>query len=901
MPLRTLQRTWHDAWESKWRRMPQLERASDDDRLMSLVDAALAQPPGERETWLRRECGGDSHLFDQAREYLESEERMGGFLLEPFCTLELFDPALEPGELLEDRFRIIREVGEGGMAIVYEAMDETLGKRRAIKCAKAGFQARLTPEVRHATEIAHDNVCKIFDFHSAGTDRGEIGFINMEFLDGPTLAERLRPGPLPEREARAIARQLCAGLAAAHRCQVVHGDLKSNNVILTKAADRSPRAVITDFGLARGLQPPTESAPPGRWGSVVGGASDYMAPELRNGERPSVASDIYALGCICYEMLVGTRVRGEPLRVHPKWNGILSRCLAQDPDRRYRSVEEIKEALAPKKIPRWALVAAGVALAAISGVMAWNVATAPKETVKLAITPLEADGPMASIAAGLSKTAAAQVARIKSNSRTKFEVVPMKRATHILWGNLRQKDGKIVLRTHVADLGTQRNGKEWQFEYAPSDLRYAPVALTGVVTEALNLPALAVASVNAAAAKDYAQGVKDTRQNSTLEGALHALQRAVEEDRDSPLTHAALAEAQWFKYFLTKDQFWANQAKELLLMAESRDPDTAPAHRVEGYLYYKDGLYGKAQAEFKRAVQLQPDNATAHIWLGKAYEDNNQLEQARTEFQTATHVEPMYFRTYQNLGAYYQDRSDLVEAAKHYAIALRLAPKEAGLEALLAGPCMDLGWFRHAERHLRASLDQQETVSTEYRLGRVLMYERNDKDAVHFFRLALGLLDQGFPPGGTSRPLILMYLGIAYRRLNQVKQADEAIRSGMKFARVERDRNFLDGYVNAFLGYFDAALGNRDAAEEEVDRAASLFRDNADIRWRAVLTYEELHRRFHDPALRDAVFRVLQAATAQEIADLNRWPDLADLQRDSRFTYLVNSHPVEDGGNVCAQ
>ena len=101
---------------------------------------------------------------------------------------------------------------------------------------------------------------RIFEIHTAATNRGEIDFITMEFLDGPTLTERLRDGPLPEREARIIAQQLCPGLAAAHRSHVIHGDLKSNNVILTKAADGSHRAVITDFGLAHGIQPQAGNA-----------------------------------------------------------------------------------------------------------------------------------------------------------------------------------------------------------------------------------------------------------------------------------------------------------------------------------------------------------------------------------------------------------------------------------------------------------------------------------------------------------------------------------------------------------------------------------------------------------------------------------------------------------------
>jgi serine/threonine protein kinase len=105
------------------------------------------------------------------------------------------------------------------------AKEAKLERRVALKFAKAGFGKRLPPEVRHARQISHSNVCKIFDIHTAVTDRGEIDFLTMEFLEGDTLSDRLRAGPLPEPEARALARQLASGLAAAHANQVIHGDL----------------------------------------------------------------------------------------------------------------------------------------------------------------------------------------------------------------------------------------------------------------------------------------------------------------------------------------------------------------------------------------------------------------------------------------------------------------------------------------------------------------------------------------------------------------------------------------------------------------------------------------------------------------------------------------------------
>src|SRR3989442_825787 len=204
------------------------KQAQDDDLVMSLVDLALARPSGERETYLRSACPADPELLDQVRKYVEWDERMDGFLVDPLYCI-LFEYHFEPGDVLDGRFRIVREVAQGGMGVVYEAWDEKIERRIAVKCAKAGFGKRLPPEVRNARDITHPNVCKIFEIHTAATEQGEIDFLAMEFLDGETLAERLHRGPLPKEEAITIARQLSAGLAEAHPDQVIHGDLKSGN------------------------------------------------------------------------------------------------------------------------------------------------------------------------------------------------------------------------------------------------------------------------------------------------------------------------------------------------------------------------------------------------------------------------------------------------------------------------------------------------------------------------------------------------------------------------------------------------------------------------------------------------------------------------------------------------
>src|SRR5439155_4077259 len=148
--------------------------------------------------------------------------------------------------------------------------------------------------------------------------------------------------------------------------------------------------------------------------------------------------------------------------------------------------------------------------------------------------------------------------------------------------------------------------------------------LAGMVTGALRLPALA-AAVNAAAQQDYIAGRAYTRRNSTIDAALPLLERAVAADPDSPLTHAALAEAQWLKAFLTRDPVWLTRAADSERQAEYRNPDLAPVHRIAGLLKANPGWYEQAAAEYRRAIELEPAISDAHRRPGRVYESHNQL------------------------------------------------------------------------------------------------------------------------------------------------------------------------------------------------------------------------------------------------------------------------------------
>lgn len=876
----------------------------DDDLVMRLVETALARPPDEREKYLQSACADSTELLTQVRGYVAWEERMNGFLLDPVCSPHADEHLFEPGQLLEDRFRIVREVAEGGMGVVYEAVDGRLERRIAIKCAKAGFHERLPPEVRNASDISHPNVCKIFEIHTAATSRGEIEFFTMEFLDGETLADRLRRGPLPQSEARLIAQQLCDGLAEAHRKHVIHGDLKSNNIILSPGPDGAVRAVITDFGLARRPDAAQRTAQSGE----LGGTPDYMAPELWKGEKASVRSDIYALGVILFELASGRRPYGpqmgvqerlnsKPPSVHRKWDRILLRCLHPDPARRFASVDQVSKALAPALTHRWVLAAVvAVLFAILSGFLTYRRATAPKESVRLAVLPFEADGSTSQLTDDLLRNTAIQMARLKGNARTKFTLIPLANverkhagtidqartllaATHVLHGTLGKEAGKIALHAYLTDARSGVNAADWTAVYAPEQLRYAPVALGGFITGTLKLPPLAPASkVNRAATKDYWNGLWFMRQNSTLGTALPLLERAVMADPDSPFAHAGLAEAQWFEYFLTKDQAWLDRTRESLREAEDFDPDIAPAHRVEGYLDYAAGQYERAAGEFERAVELEPGNGTAYIWLAKAHEDNGELDQAQTAFQKAVQVEPNYFRTYQNLGAFYYKRSNYGEAIKYLRKAVQLAPDEPDPHFALGAGYANSGEFDKAEIEMRSAIRLHETTSALHALGIVLMDQGRNREAISYISRALSLDPRVY--------LWWMNLGTAYRLANSTAQSESAYRRGLELSEAELRKNPRNGNVKSHVAFLCARLGDKQRADSEIAQALQLSPDDADVHWMAAATYEALGRR-------EDTLAVLSAAPPEVIADVSRWPDMADLHQDSRFLQLLASGHIK--------
>ena len=314
--------------------------------------------PGERASFLDQGCAGDADLRREVERMLAGEAEAAGFLEAPAVevaarALAANAARISPGSRLGP-YEIVSLVGAGGMGEVYRARDTRLNRTVAIKFPKMQFSERFRREALSVAALNHANICTLYDI---GPD-----YLVMEYVEG-----RPPKGPLPETEAVRIGIEIAAALDAAHRQGIVHRDLKPGNILVSRSGVK-----LLDFGLAKlhaaGPQAVSEATltnPLTRDGAVLG-TPQYMAPEQVEGKPVDARTDIFAFGCVLYEMLTGRRafegesrasvaaaiLAGEPPRIRelqpttsPALERVVATCLAKDPDDRWQSARDLQHAL----------------------------------------------------------------------------------------------------------------------------------------------------------------------------------------------------------------------------------------------------------------------------------------------------------------------------------------------------------------------------------------------------------------------------------------------------------------------------------------------------------------------------------------------------------------------------
>ncbi|MDX2032977.1 MAG: protein kinase [Blastocatellia bacterium] len=347
-----------------------------------LYHDALEREPASRAAFLASACAEDPELHREVDSLLASHDSAADFIESPPEDIVAGMIAEQPARSILGRtlghYRIESLLGAGGMGEVYRAHDTRLDREVAVKILPERLAAhpdalkRFEREARAVAALSHPNILSIFDF---GSEDG-VSYAVMELLEGETLRERLRRGPLPWREAVEIAIAVCEGLAAAHAKGIIHRDLKPENLFQT----RDGRVKILDFGIARVKR---ETAPDAetlnetatRPGAMMG-TIGYMSPEQVRGEPVEAPGDLFAVGCVLYEMISGRRPFARPTAVEtlaailteeppplaatdPAIPGELERllrgCLAKSLSTRFHSAHDLAKGLrsigAPAALP----------------------------------------------------------------------------------------------------------------------------------------------------------------------------------------------------------------------------------------------------------------------------------------------------------------------------------------------------------------------------------------------------------------------------------------------------------------------------------------------------------------------------------------------------------------------
>lgn len=836
-------------------------------------------------------------------------------------------------------YRILRELGRGGMGTVLLAEDTRLGRHVALKTVSgaqagtAGGRAQLLDEARAAAALSHPAIAAV---HDVIEHDGSIAIV-FELVEGETLAARLAKGPLPEAQALAIAVQLADALAVAHAQRVLHRDLKPSNVML------APGGVvkILDFGIARFR--PASGGPARAAGAddAFMGTPGYAPPEQWTGRPVDERADLYALGVVLFEMLTGKRPfpEREPFTlaiaaidriarrvssikpdVSPALDKLVARLLAADPalrPPRARGVaDELRQLQAPPPPPpppAWTrLAVVGVLIAAVVGGTVWWRTRTPRLDVRnpiVAVLPLtNATGDASNdyLVAGVADSLVTSLASLPTVTALSRAVVDDARA--------RQKTPAAVARdlgaTFVVDGTVQRAADQLRVaislvrpdgtvawaeavEGRTRDLFQMQARLAGAFGDALRVQMSAAEQTrlatpptsNANALDAYWRGRallerRDTPGN--LPRAETAFKEALRLDPRFVDAHAALGETYWELYNQTRDGQWVAQAVAANSSAVRLAPDVPSVRFALGINLVNGGRYAEALEELQRVLAQQPNNDEARRYLGRALAGLGRLDEAVAEWRKALTIRPNNWQALSDIGRamFEARRFDEAEAAYRQLVALQ-PDNVTGHQGL--------GAVYLRQQRIRESLENYERAMAISPAGQVLSsmgtlyFQQGDvQKAADTYRRAIAV-----------RPNASMThrnLGDALARLGRSDEARASYRRAVELAEADRLVNPADVQNLANLALFHAKAGDVAEARRCIEEAVQRGGDDQTVRVRAAQAYAVLGS--VDEALA-ALARAIalnyppsEAATAVEFDGLRRLP---------RYQQLVSqaaAHPA---------
>jgi serine/threonine protein kinase/Flp pilus assembly protein TadD len=922
-----------------------------------LFGDAVDMEPEAKRAFLDAACHNDPELKHLVEQLLIEDERAGSFLKKPLFDLStkagitatgvsntdttVTSARFNAGDMIAGRFFVVRFIARGGMGEVYEVEDHLLHRTHvALKMVLPKIAAdpdashRFMQEVLLARQVSHPNLCPIYEIFRCDETPPPFLFLTMKLLAGDTLESCIRKGLLiPRDEALEIFRQMIAGIAAIHEAGIAHRDIKPTNVMLDRSGHRICISIM-DFGLAHHYESEATIFKPG----TIAGTPGYLAPELIMGQRPSRASDIFALGVLLHQVLTGERpldsADGRLKSPAPSlarapmpaaYIDAVCGFLSENPLVRCRAFEQIRSVLEESSSHRehgplsrtWTrrrmLMVSGATLCAVAGGAAWEHDRISdlfhplplKRFVALVGWPPSPDVGIRPMLVNLIDSISSELARAEAYDHNLF-LIPHFSTDVSTLGQLNEVRESLGANLVLATSGL-RSPKDLHISLQvlePSESRALRTKHIRVSEgEELSLAQKAVRAAaelldirhyepsdkriaagtsnpEAYAAFQAAEGLRKQSNDTGLEPAIEKYKEAIILDGRYALATARLAVAYCRLADVKHDPAAIALARANAETALAMDPHLVPARMALAGALEQTGDVTSALREMRRALAADPTNTQTLIWLGQSYARLNRWQSAEDSFRRALQLRPNNWIAHNELGTLLYTQGKYLHALSEFRTAALASPKDALTQSNVAFMYLVLGHIPEAVEKLKLSLSLQRTALASAMMSAALRSKRDALSALPFAREATTL------DAGDST----MWLELGDCESMIHGHEDQAKKAYAEAARVQREAletNNRDGPVWILLGLCEAKTGASQDARAHLRKGESLPSDDIDTQMYKARLFETLGQR--DAALTTLASCLRRGASTVQV-DL--MPEMERLKADPRYQEILRTLPA---------